>query len=93
MAGNLTAAVSALNTRFLSNFPLDAAKSIELMAPDDAAAVLAGHDVETLRPVWEVLAPDVAASVMNRLDDDLVGRLSRGMNPNAILTIPLPGKG
>jgi magnesium transporter len=79
--------VSALNAEYLSKFPLDAAKNIEALPPNERADLLAGHESATLRPLWDYLAPDVAASVIRRLDDDVVQNLFQDMNPNEVLTI------
>ena len=87
MTGTPAAAVSALNARYLSSFPLDAAKQLESLPPDETTAILAQHDVETLRALWDVLAPDVAASVVRRLDDQFVRGLFHDMNANQVLTI------
>jgi magnesium transporter len=87
MAGKSAPAVVALNARYLSSFPLEAAKQIEALPFDEAAAILSEHEVETLRPLWDFLAPDVAASVISRLDDEFVRRLLQDMNPNQVLTI------
>lgn len=87
MAGDSTAAVTALNAHYLSNFPLDAAKQIESLPFDEAADILAEYDVETLRPLWDYLAVDVAASVVRRLDAPFLRRLFQDMNPNEILAI------
>jgi magnesium transporter len=87
MAGKSAAAVNALNAYYLSNFPLDAAKQIESLSFDESAAIVSEYKVETLRPLWDFLAPDVAASIVRRLDDDFVGRLFQDMNPNEVLAI------
>ncbi len=87
MPGKSDSVISALNARYLANFTLDAAKQIESLSADEAAAVLAEHDVETLRPLWDFLAPDVAAAAIRRLDDDVVRQLFQDMNPNGVLTI------
>lgn len=87
MAGDSDAAVAALNAHYLSNFPLDAAKKIEALPFDEAARILGDCDVETLRPLWDCLAVDVAASVLRRLDDQFLRRLFQDMNPNEVLAI------
>jgi len=87
MAGRSAPVVSALNARFLKSFPLDAAKQIEALSSDEAAAILGDYDIETLRPVWDFLAPDVAAAIIRRLDEPFVGRLFGDLNPNEVLTI------
>jgi magnesium transporter len=87
MAGKSTTAISALNAQYLSNFPLDAAKQIESLSSQEAAAILSEYDIATLRHLWDFLAPDVAASVIRRLDDSFVQRLLQDMNPNEVLTI------
>ena len=87
MAGDSSAVVVALNAHYLSNFPLDAAKQIEALPFDESARILADCDIETLRPLWDCLAVDVAASVLRRLDDRFLRRLLRDMNPNEVLAI------
>jgi magnesium transporter len=87
MAGQAAPAVSALNARFLRNFPLEAAKQIETLTAEESAAVLAGYDVVTLRALWDFLAPDVAAAIIRRLDDAFVARLFGDLNPNDVLTV------
>lgn len=81
------AAIVALNSDFVSSFPLDAAKEIEALPSDEAANVLASFDVAVLRPLWDFLAPDVAAAIGSRLDDDKLRALLESMNPNAVLSI------
>ena len=83
MAGRSAPVVSALNARFLKSFPLDAAKQIEALLSDEAAAILGDYDIETLRPVWDFLAPDVAAAIIRRLDEPFVSRLFGDLNPNS----------
>ena len=87
MAKKPMTAVSALNARFLSNYPLEAAKQLEALPAQQAADILAGHDVATLRPLWDFLAPDAAAGIVGRLDGDLVRELLLDVNPNEVLTI------
>lgn len=87
MADQSSVAVSALNAEYLTRFPLDAAKNIEALSPDERAKLLANHDAATLGPLWNHLAPDVAASIVRRLDQDLVRSLFQDMNPNELLTI------
>ena len=87
MPGRSATAVNALNARYLLDYPLDAAKHVEALSADDAAAVLTAHDVRTLRHLWEFIAPDVAASVVRRFDDEFRRDLFKDMNPNELLTI------
>ncbi|MDX1401477.1 MAG: CBS domain-containing protein, partial [Kiloniellales bacterium] len=87
MAGDSATAIIALNAYYLATFPIDAAKQIEGMSSDAAAEILAAYDVGTIRSLWDLLAPDVAASIGERLDDEKLRNLLLQMNPNDVLSI------
>jgi magnesium transporter len=65
------AAVAALNQRFLLDYPGEAARELEAMPAEDAAALLATHVPRAAVRAWEALAPDVAREVLDLLPADL----------------------
>ena len=67
-AATPTSAADALARRYLSEFPADAAKRLEAMEPAVAARSLAGIPADTLRNMWETLAPGFASLVFRNLD-------------------------
>jgi magnesium transporter len=73
---------TALNRRFLLDFPLRAAHHIERMPADDAAEVLAEQPASVLAPVFEQMAPDAAAAILTRLPASLGKRLLEELMPN-----------
>jgi magnesium transporter len=64
-------AVTALNQRFLLDFPGEAARELEAMPAEDAAALLASHAPRAAVRAWEALAPDVAREVLEHLPPEL----------------------
>ncbi|HEX5093405.1 MAG TPA: magnesium transporter [Burkholderiales bacterium] len=61
------AAVAALNQKFLLDYPGEAARELEAMPAEDAAALLAAHAPRAAVRAWESLAPDVALEVLDLL--------------------------
>lgn len=57
----------ALHERFLLDHPRDAALEIEQMTPEVAAAELAPQSPLAITRVWEELAPDIAAEMLDDL--------------------------
>ncbi|MCC7326379.1 MAG: magnesium transporter [Burkholderiales bacterium] len=57
-------AVAALSRRFLLDYPREAAREIEKLAPDEAAALLAPLPANAVLPVWQALLPDAAAETL-----------------------------
>ncbi|HKL77786.1 MAG TPA: magnesium transporter [Gammaproteobacteria bacterium] len=62
------AALTALNHRFLTAHPAEAAGHLESMPPDAAAALLAAEDPAAVFPVWDHLTPGRGAELMAALD-------------------------
>jgi len=87
MARQIDAAINALNADFISSFPLDAAKEIEAVPAVKASEIIEDLDVVVLRPLWDFLAPDVAAAIGKKLSDEKLRSLLESMNPNAVLTM------
>jgi magnesium transporter len=82
MSNELSSAVTALNRRFLLDFPRIAASRIEELSRSDAADALAEHDANTLLPVMSQVAPDVATELLARLPDSVVTELLTELLPN-----------
>ncbi|MDZ7788018.1 MAG: magnesium transporter [Halofilum sp. (in: g-proteobacteria)] len=57
----------ALTARYLREYPGEAARTLEHMAPAEAIASLASHSVHVLRPVWERLSPFAAERLLGAL--------------------------
>jgi magnesium transporter len=87
MTGNAENAIAALNSVYLRDFPLGAAKDVEAMPPSEVAKALAGHPVPTLASLMESLAPDIAASLLGFLEDEVATSVLSSTSPNAALTI------
>ncbi len=61
------AATQALNRQFLLDYPAEAARQLESMAPADIAALLAAQPAHAAVRVWSVLADDLAEAVLEHL--------------------------
>ncbi len=87
MAGQSDAAVRVLNEKFLREFPIQAAKRLETMKPDEIRDALADQPVGAIVPLITWLASDVAAELLRRLPEDTaVGVLSK-LSPNTALSL------
>lgn len=64
-------AVSALNESFLRDFPLEAAREIEQLPPEEVIPALQVQPVDLLAGVWERLLPEVAEDLLLRLPEEL----------------------
>ena len=58
---------AALNQRFLLDYPHEAARLLETMDPGEAAAALAPQPVHAVLRAWQVLGPDIAHAILERL--------------------------
>lgn len=76
-------AVAALHQRYLLDYPYEAAHVIESMAPEESAAVLAPQSAHAVVRVWQVLGPDVARAILEKLPDALALRLLSEAEPSA----------
>ena len=70
-----SALTDSLNRQFFVEFPLDAAKSLEGLAPEAAASAMERLPATALLPVWERLLPETAAAILR----ELPGRKSNGI--------------
>ncbi|MGE0558727.1 MAG: magnesium transporter [Burkholderiales bacterium] len=81
MNASASAAVSALNLRFLLDYPGEAAQRLELMDTAEVAALLSAQPAHAVVPVWEQLASDVEQAVIELLPDELVRHLLGELEP------------
>lgn len=82
MTGDVTAAVDALNRRFLLDYPQEAAQKLETLPLTEAAALLGAEPVHVVAPVWTQLAPDVEEALAAHLPGDQVARLLAELEPS-----------
>ena len=57
------------------------------MPPAEIADALTGQTVETIAPLIESMAPDIAADLLGYLSDDMATSVLSGISPNTALTI------
>ncbi len=76
-------AIAALNRRYLLDFPYEAARQLEGMERSVIAEVLASASQHTAVRVWQALAADVGAAVLEKLGADLARRLLAEADPTA----------
>ncbi len=81
MNASASAAVSALNLRFLLDYPGEAAQRLELMDSTEIAELLAAQPLHAVVPVWEQLASDVELAVIELLPEELVRHLLTELEP------------
>ena len=82
MSVELSTIVTALNRRFLLDYPRLAAARIEQIPIDEAAEALAEHGANVLVPLMTQLAPDIAVELIERLPDAVVNELLAEVPPN-----------
>lgn len=82
-------AVAALNQRFLLDFPGEAARALEAMPAQDAAALLASHVPRAALRTWEALAPDVAREVLEHLPEALARHVLAESQPASSVAVLL----
>jgi len=76
-------AITALNRRYLLDFPFEAARQLEAMKRADIVEVLASAPQHAAVRVWQALASDVAAGVLEELGAQLAKRLLAEAEPSA----------
>ncbi len=79
--------VEALNRRFLQEFPTDAARQIESLAPNTVLPSLSEQPAEILIPLWRKLVPRIAANLTGLLPGRLAQQVLSGMPPNDAVRI------
>jgi magnesium transporter len=76
---------AALTERFLLDFPREAAREVEALSLEDAAAMLASQPARAVLRTWEVLSPDVASALLGVLPEFLSRYLLAEAEPLASL--------
>ena len=87
MSGNAAKAVEALNRHYFLEHPAEAARRIEETPPAEVAAIIAGHPVQVLVPVWRWLAPNVGAALLDHLPKAMVRDLLSELLPNEAIRL------
>ncbi len=85
MSADAASLGAALTERFLLDFPREASREIETLPLDDAASMLAAQPPRAVLRTWEVLAPDVAAALLETLPEYLSRHLLTEAEPLASL--------
>ncbi|MFH1604190.1 MAG: magnesium transporter [Pseudomonadota bacterium] len=75
------AAVSALNLRFLLDYPREAARRIEAMPALEVGAMLAAQPLHAVVPVWHSLATDVEQAIFIELPQPRAAELLAELEP------------
>ncbi|MGD9952731.1 MAG: magnesium transporter [Burkholderiales bacterium] len=83
MSADAAPAVTALTQRFLLDFPGEAARELEGMDAEEAAALLAPHVPRAVVRAWEALAADFARAVLEHLPAALAQRVLAEAEPAA----------
>ncbi|MGH8686592.1 MAG: magnesium transporter [Burkholderiales bacterium] len=81
------AAAAALSQKFLLDYPGEAARELESMSVDEAAALLASHAPRAAVRAWEALAPDVAREVLALLPEALARHVLAEADPTASVAV------
>lgn len=79
--------VEALNRAFLLNYPKEAARKIETLLPQDAAAVLSDQPAYVLLPVWRNLSPGLEDDLLQLLPDAKAVELLTAMDAGLSSTL------
>jgi magnesium transporter len=82
MPANPAAAIDALNRRFLTDYPREAAHHLEELSTAKAAGVLAQQPVHVIAPVWQHLAQDTEERLLAALPDRLRSALLAELDPS-----------
>ena len=85
MPGDPNKAAVALNRRYLLDFPLEAATSIEKLRPQAAATLLEAQPADVLVLLWQYLTVDAGASLLLALPETLRAQIVSAMLPNEAL--------
>jgi magnesium transporter len=78
---------AALTSRYLLDYPHEAARLLDAMVADDVAALLAGQPPHAALRAWQALSPDVALQVLERLPEALAAHLLAEADPVASVAV------
>ncbi|HEY5635781.1 MAG TPA: magnesium transporter [Burkholderiales bacterium] len=81
MSTEILPAVAALNQRFLVDYPHEAARQLESLPGEEAAALLATASPFAAARTWQALAPDVAAATLEALPPSLAAHVLAEAEP------------
>jgi magnesium transporter len=87
LAPLLEPADAALTSRFLLDYPHEAARLFEAMPVADAAALIAAQPPHAALRAWQSLAPDVALAVLGQLPGPLAHHLLAEADPLASIAV------
>ncbi|MGE0876684.1 MAG: magnesium transporter [Burkholderiales bacterium] len=87
LASGVLPAIAALNQRYMLDFPGEAARTLESMPVDDAAALLQAQSPRVAVRAWEALAPDVARDLLDHLPEALAAHLLAEAEPAASVAV------
>src|SRR5688572_22778514 len=82
-SGGAMSAEAALNERFLLDYPREAARELESMPPEEAAAFLTTVAPRAAVRAWQALAPDIARAALEHLPEPLAAQLLMEAEPAA----------
>lgn len=74
-------AITALESRYLRDYPREAARKLEALPAEQAARAIEAQPPHLVVPVWEQLATDVQERLIERLPEAIVARLLAEMDP------------
>ncbi len=80
-------AVSALNRRYLLDYPHEAARQLEAMPPEEGAALLASQPAHAVVRTWQALGADIARAILEALPEELARHLLAEAEPAASVAV------
>ena len=87
MTTESASAVAALNQRYLLDYPHEAARQLEAMAPQDVAELLAAPAPHAAARAWQALAPDIAAAVLELVPESLARAMLSEAEPTTAVAV------
>ena len=74
-------AIAALESRYLRDYPREAARKLEALPAAQAARAIAAQPAQLVVPVWDQLATDVQERLIEQLPEAVVTQLLGEMDP------------
>ena len=81
MTADATRAADLLTRRFLTDYPMEAARNIERLTVEEVAEAMSRQTAVALVPVWLHLLPEVAARLLGALPEGLADKLLAELPP------------
>ena len=81
MTADATRAADLLTRRFLTDYPMEAARNIERLTVEEVAEAMSRQTAVALVPVWLNLLPEVAARLLGALPEGLADKLLAELPP------------